>query len=167
MKKLLITDSGPILSLACIGRFDILPALYPDFYLSETVFLEIESHLPKFTDSFREILDELLPRVLKVNTSNQSIYQLVGQLDAGEMESILLAKEVGAGFFLVEDAKAKQIASELGLKCFGVLALLVEAKHNNLIGTFKDSFMLLIKNKRFYSVSLLNIILVENGESII
>lgn len=85
-------------------------------------------------------------------------------MDYGESESVILYNELQADFLLIDDKKARKIAESLGINCIGLIGLLSIAKDQGLIKILKPIFETFLQNKRFYSVELLNGILVSKGE---
>ncbi len=88
-------------------------------------------------------------------------------MDKGESESIILYKELHADFLLIDDKKARKIAETLNVKCIGILGILATAKDKGIIEELKPIFESFLLNKRYYSINLLNAILLEKGEEII
>ncbi len=96
--KLLITDTGPILSLVAIEKFWVLEKLYPEYYLPPAVFQELSFHLPSFTNNHVFFLKELRTRVLSIDDVGVNNFDLPEALDKGEAECILLSKQLGGVF---------------------------------------------------------------------
>jgi predicted nucleic acid-binding protein len=85
-------------------------------------------------------------------------------MDYGESESLILYKELNADFLLIDDKKARKIAENFEINCIGIIGLLSIAKDKGLIGKLKPVFETFLQNKRFYSIDLLNTVLVSKGE---
>jgi predicted nucleic acid-binding protein len=90
--------------------------------------------------------------------------ELIFIMDSGESESVMLYNELQANFLLIDDKKARNIAENLGVNCIGIIGLMAIAKNKGLIIELKPLFETFIQNKRFYSVELLNAILLKVGE---
>ena len=88
-------------------------------------------------------------------------------MDFGESESVILYNELDANFLLIDDKKARKFAENLGLNCIGTLGLLSIAKKKKLIQELKPIFEFFLKKNRYYSISLLNSILLNHNESAI
>ena len=85
-------------------------------------------------------------------------------MDYGESESVILYKELNAEYLLIDDKKARMIAENFDIKCIGVIGLLAIAKKENLITDIRSYFMIFLENNRFYSIKLLNSVLIKLGE---
>ena len=153
-----IADAGPIISLALIGKLDILDTLFDDVKIANAVWNEITIDDSK--PFLREIKEYFNDKVAYI----QGFNELTFVMDYGESESVILYKELNADFLLIDDKKARDIAENSGINCIGTLGLLSAAKDKNLLPELKPIFETLLANKRFYSLELLNSILAEKGE---
>jgi predicted nucleic acid-binding protein len=85
-------------------------------------------------------------------------------MDYGESESVILYKELDADFLLIDDKKARNIAENYNINCVGTIGILIKAKELGIIDSLKPIFSSFLNNKRFYSIELLNTILINNLE---
>jgi hypothetical protein len=138
-----------------------LSHLFDKIFIPKAVWEELESS--DFCHDFPKVRSFFEGRVKHVNGFNELIL-ITGY---GESESMLLYKEVGADFLVIDDKKARSIAEELEIKCIGTLAVLIKAKEKGLINALKPLFEDLIKNRRYYSKDVLNRILSRHNESIL
>jgi predicted nucleic acid-binding protein len=88
-------------------------------------------------------------------------------LDDGETEAIELFEEINANRLLIDDKAARRVAESRNILCIGSLGVLVAAKNLNLISALRPLFAKLLAADRYYSINLLNHILLTVGESII
>lgn len=88
-------------------------------------------------------------------------------MDYGESEAVILYKELNADFLLIDDKHARQIAESLQVNCIGTLGILIIAKEKGFIKKLHPYFRDLIKNKRYFSLELLNNIHKKHGEKTI
>ena len=156
---LVIADSGPIFSLAIINKLGILNSLFDNVKIPQAVWDEIS--LDKTKTFYSLIFDFFKDKVQLIESFNE----LTFIMDYGESESVILYKELNADFLLIDDKKARKISENLGLNCIGTIGLLSFAKDKGLIENLKPIFEDLLNNKRFYSIDLLNEILLQKGES--
>jgi predicted nucleic acid-binding protein len=158
---IVIADSGSIFSLAVIGKLEILSALFNSIRIPSAVWEEIT--LNKKTELYQIIHLFFQDKIQKITGFNE----LTFLMDYGESESVILYKELQADFLLIDDKKARKIAESLGINCIGTIGLLSVAKEKKIILELKPLFDTLLQNKRYYSVELLNTILVRHKESTI
>ncbi len=158
---LVIADSGPIFSLALIDKLDILNELFDDIKIPSAVWKEITNNESK--SDYHKIYNFFKDKIVQIIGINE----LTFIMDQGESESIILYKELHADFLLIDDKKARKIAETLNVKCIGIIGLLATAKDKGIIEELKPIFETFLLNKRYYSINLLNAILLEKREEII
>lgn len=158
-KGLIIADSGAIFSLAVIDKLNLLDLMFDDVKIPLAVWKEIT--LDKKNKIFQNIDLFFKDKVVEISSFNE----LTFVMDYGESESVILYKELQADFLLIDDKKARKIAENFGVNCIGTLGVLILAKKRNLIKELKPLFKELIKNNRYYSLILLNKILISQGEA--
>jgi predicted nucleic acid-binding protein len=155
---LVIADSGPIFSLVLIDKLDILDALFDDIKIPQAVWEEIT--FDKTKSDYQKLYNFFKDKTCQILGLNE----LTFVMDYGESESLILYKELNADFLLIDDKKARKIAENFEINCIGIIGLLSIAKDKGLIGKLKPVFETFLQNKRFYSIDLLNTVLVSKGE---
>jgi predicted nucleic acid-binding protein len=153
-----IADSGPIISLALVDELELLTFLFNDIKIPIAAWNELtidESRL--FYQRIHDFFEN------KVALTKGSI-DLAFVMDHGEAESVTLYQELQADFLLIDDRKARAIAESLNINCIGTLGILLTAKDKGRIDTLRSIFKQFLKNKRFYSLQLLNRLLEQAGE---
>ena len=158
---LVIADSGPIFSLALIDKLDILYGLFDNIRIPQAVWNEIT--YDKTKQDYQKLYNFFKDKTCQISGLNE----LTFVMDYGESESLILYKELHADFLLIDDKKARRIAENFDINCIGLIGLLSIAKDKGLIGKLKPIFETFLQNKRFYSVGLLNAVLMAKGEEII
>ncbi len=158
---LVISDSGPIISLALVGKLWLLEELFDEIKIPKSVWEELTSDSEKlFVDSISIFFKD---KVSEISTFNEFLILM----DKGESESLTLYRELNADFLLIDDLKARKIAEIYNINCIGTLGVLIASKRKGLIPNLKPEFEEFLLHKRFYGIELLNKILLENGEEII
>ena len=82
--------------------------------------------------------------------NTQLVTALRQSIHAGEAEAIALAVERKSSLLLIDDAIARDIAKGLGLNCVGILGILREAKHKDLVRLIKPILDQLRGNMGFW-----------------
>lgn len=127
---IVVSDSSPLISLAAVGRFDLLRQLYETISIPASVHEEVtravglagaEELASADWISRRPVGNDFLVRALD------------GELDRGEAEAIALAVEIGAELLLMDERRGRAVAARFGLNVVGVLGMLVEAKQKALL----------------------------------
>jgi predicted nucleic acid-binding protein len=100
--------------------------------------------------------------------SSQAVTSLLRRdLDLGEAETLALALELEAGLVLLDEQEGRHAAIRLGLRPFGVLGILLEAKRQGRMGEIRTSLDALRRQAGFFlGDSLYRQILEEAGEKI-
>lgn len=155
---LVIADAGPIFSLAVIDKLELLNNLFDEVKIPQAVWEEIS--LNKSTEYYNRIEAFFREKVISISGFNE----LTFIMDYGESESLILYKELNADFLLIDDKKARTIAENFEINCIGTLGLLSVAKTKGYIFELRPIFIQFIKAKRYYSISLLNMLLDKHGE---
>jgi predicted nucleic acid-binding protein len=156
---LVIADSGPIFSLALIDRLDLLDKLFDDVKISHAVWIEIS------TDESKPFHKRICLYFQDKVTQIKGFNDLTFVMDNGESESVILYKELQANFLLIDDKKARSIAENFGINCVGTIGLLSIAKDRGFVEYLKPLFDLFLRNHRYYSIEILNALLLQQGEN--
>jgi len=156
---LVIADSGPIFSFSLIDKLDLLTSLFDEIRIPKAVWNEIS--YDKTKPDYQRLCGFFKDKTCDIKGVNE----LTFIMDCGESESLILYKELNAGFLLIDDKKARNIAETLDIKCIGTIGLLSIAKDQGFIGNLKPIFEMFLQNKRYYSIDLLNAILISKGEN--
>ena len=80
---------------------------------------------------------------MQLVSNRELVRALRHELDAGEAEAIALAIETGAEFVLMDEHLGRETASYMGLRCVGLIGVLVEAKRTGMIDQIRPLLDLL------------------------
>lgn len=155
---IVISDAGPIFSLAVINRLNLLDVFFDEIHIPNAVWEEISQD--QTTSHFKLVSNFFKDKIVKIKGNNH----LTFVMDYGESEAIILYQELDANFLLIDDKKARTYAENLGINCIGTLGILITAKEKGIIEALKPMFEQFLNNKRYYSVKLLNSILLKFNE---
>lgn len=160
---IVVSNTSPIINLTAIGQLRLLKHLYGKIIVPEAVYQEIAV---KGVGQAGSIEIEKEKWIKTKAVSNHKFAQALKlELDEGESEAIALAVESSADLLLMDERKARLVASRFGIDYIGILGILIEAKQKGLIKAvrlFLDD--LIIKAGFWMSQELYNRVLKEAGE---
>lgn len=126
-----VSNAGPLIALARIGRLDLLPILFGEVWIPEAVRREVA------------VLGRDRPGAAEVNRADWlhaeqvrhpvAVELLRERLGAGESEAIVLAVQERADLLLIDEARGRRVAESRGLPVLGTVGLLVVAKGHGLV----------------------------------
>lgn len=120
---IVVSDTSAITSLLQIGRVQILQQMYGTVFVPDAVERELRcSHaaLPDF--------------IIAVPVHDaEGVARFLPQLQQGEAEAIVLAKEVKARALLIDEKRGRAVAMQEGLRVIGLVGVLTAAKMKGLI----------------------------------
>jgi predicted nucleic acid-binding protein len=130
-----VSNTSPLLSFAKIDRLDLLESLCQSIFIPNAVHDELM--VRKERRDAQAIAQAKWIQVTPVK-NQRAVHQLMRRdLDLGESEAIVLAKELNADRLLLDDLAARQIASRRKIPIVGSLGLLLLAKSLRLITAVK------------------------------
>jgi len=128
MRKVIV-NTTPILSLLKINKLHLLNEIYGSVIIPQAVFLEIELGKDmKFYEDLK-LKKWIEIRKLKDQTSRFSLKEL----DDGEAEVLILAKELEANLVVIDETLGRLFAGQMGLKITGTIGILLKAKELDLV----------------------------------
>lgn len=156
----IISDTSPITNLIRLDLLDILGDLFDEVIIPQKVYEELIHY-----ENQKEAIEERTWMHVEQVSDRNKVSDLENQLDAGEAEAIILAKELNADLLIMDERKGRKIAEEQGLKIIGLLGLLIKAKQQGFISELKPLLNDLIENIGFrVSEQLYNRVLREINE---
>lgn len=135
MQKIIVSDTSCLILLKKIGQLDLLKSLFGKIVITQEIFEEYNDILPEF---------------IEIQNPSDTKYQhiLENFLDRGEASAIALALEQEDCLLIIDELKGRKEARLLGLNITGTLGILILAKQNGLIQSFK-SILLEIEKTNF------------------
>ncbi len=156
---IVVANTTPIISLASIGHLNILEKLFGKVFIAEAVYDEIKAK-PGYG------YEQVDCAFIEVRAIQGRLYRdfLLSQLDAGEAETIILAKEMAADFVIIDENLGYRFATQAGLTAIRTLSLLLKAKEKGYLSHVKPLLEEMVANGRWYSVSVCHAFLAKAGE---
>ncbi|WP_447977306.1 DUF3368 domain-containing protein [Candidatus Nitrospira bockiana] len=125
---ILVFDSSPLIALARVGRLHLIPKLAQRAYVPMAVYEEVVHQGTQRAGSAERVKDHV------------AVHRLLDRIGRGEAEAIILAREIRADFLVLDDATARHLAENQGVRVNGLLGLLSHGKHQEKIEIPQTSF---------------------------
>ncbi len=140
-----VADASPLIYLAALGRFDLLKICFSKVYVPQAVYEEVVvagAGQPGAAE-VRAASDNGWLQVVSVR-NRISVDALLDQLDIGEAEAIVLARELDISRILLDDRMARAKAGLMGLTVTGTIGVLMLAKEAGLVPDLKTDLDALV-----------------------
>ena len=160
-----VADSSVLIHLAAIGRLNLLPQLYAEILIPDAVWHEVVTQgrsRPVVDQVERAEQDGWLRRHHVANHALETA--LRHELHAGEAAAICLALECQADVLLVDEAEARQLAAQHGLRTTGIVGVLFRAKQAGYVDCIKPCLTALTESGFYLAAPFVQRILQEAGE---
>lgn len=142
MRKKVVSNTTPILSLLKINKLELLKELYEKVIIPQAVYQEIEAGRDWVYYINLSKLDWIEIRPLKHPQALDYLFDL----DRGEAEVLILAREISADLVILDETLARRYAQMLDLTLTGTIGILLKAKEKGLIESVK-AFLIELQSK--------------------
>lgn len=159
--KEIVVNTTPWIAISACGQIELLKRLYANVYIPDHVNKEIMSGGKQGT-GVHELKSCEWVKVEAV--SDMEKVSLLSELDQGEAEVIILAKEKGIKQVLIDERVARLQAKVFGLEVIGTLGLLLKAKKKGLIPAIKPLVQKILEHGIWIKDEIVEGILKESGE---
>ena len=152
MPNIIISDTSTLILFHKIEHLNLLEKVYGQLITT-----------PEIADEF----GEELPKWIKIHSVTDKKYQefLETQVDLGEASAIALAIELDDTLLLLDDLKARKLATRLNLRITGTLGIIHKAKQMSVIDKVKPYIDLLLKTDFRISDRIIKEMLILNNEN--
>lgn len=157
-----VVNTTPLIALSHVGQLDILKKLYGEIIIPQAVYKELSV---KEESICKKMVNSSLDWIRIDNIQNQmakSMYKT--QLHEGEVEVMILSKEIQADVVIIDDANAKKHAKYLELLVTGTLGILIKAKQKGYVDELKPILHQMVQNGIYISQKLIELCLKQVGE---
>lgn len=162
MRKVVV-NTTPLIALSHVGLLHLLKQLYGEIIIPEAVYQELAI---KKGSVCEKAVNNSLSWIRVKKIENQMAKQMYKtQLHDGEVEVMILAKEIIADIVIIDDANAKKHAKYLGLPVTGTLGILIKAKQKGYIDKLKPILYQMVQNGIYISQGLIEWCLKQVSES--
>lgn len=164
-----VADASTLISLAAIGRLELLHAFHGKIMVPPAVWREVvqDGHGRPGTAEVEEArrvgwIEVVVPR----NTDLLTL--LKRDLDDGEAEAIALAVEQRADIIFLDEAEARRTAALYRIPRAGTVGVLLRAKLTGRIPSLRAELDRLLRERGFYlSDAIYRRVLLEAGEDVL
>jgi hypothetical protein len=160
---IVVSNTTPLIGLASIRRFDLLRQLFGEVLIAQAVYDEAvvagrEAGGAKLEVTAATWIDS-------VNVKDRlAVEVLLDEMDLGEAETIVLARELGADWVLMDEKKGRRKLSQLGLQKIGTVGILLKAKQVGLLSTVRPEIEELRRRGFSLSQEVVDAVLSRAGE---
>ncbi len=147
-----IVNSMPIISLGKIDRLALLQKRFGEIIIPQAVFREVTAK----NDAVRDMLLQNASwiHVLPVTTpEDRKMYK--AKLHDGEVEVMMLARELHADLVVIDDGPARKTAEYLGLNVTGTIGVLIKCRQTGEIPAVLPLLQELMKKGVYLKPSLI------------
>lgn len=122
---IVVSDTTPLITLLKVQHLDLLQTYFGEVQIPKAVFDELTCD-ERFIAEAEQIRNCQFIHVkeLEDDKSVKLLCRATG-LDLGESEAIVLTDEIKADLLLMDEAKGRDVAKQMGLKIMGTIGLLM------------------------------------------
>ena len=129
---MIVSNTTPLIGLASFGRFDLLRQLFGEIDIAQAVYDEAVVAGREVGGAKREVSAATWIKRIAVK-DRLAVEVLLDEIDLGEAETIVLARELGADWVLMDEKKGRRKLTEMGLQKIGTVGILLKAKQVGLL----------------------------------
>lgn len=117
----------PLISLMKTGRLDLVEQLFGEIQIPEAVFHKLISnrHFPEESKMIQE--SAFIKKVMVEDVKAVELLCRSTGLDLGESEAIVLSDSNGAKLLLMDEARGRKVAKQMGIQLMGTIGMLLVA----------------------------------------
>ena len=149
---IVVVDSSSIILLSKIDELEILRLVFRHVTITSIISKELNISLPDW-----------ITKRDPINNNTQKLLEI--ELDQVEASAIALCLEFEKSILIVDDLKARRLASKLGLDYTGTLGLILRAKQLGAIQSVKPILEKIANTNFRISTSIIKLLLEEAGEN--
>ena len=157
-----VVDTSPLIFLAKLGHLDLLRKGADTVCMPQAVLDEVRARPDEAT---RAIEQAILSWLSVCQVRNRDAVEILrGDLDLGEAEVVILAREIRADRVVMDDLDARRFARRVGFELIGTMGLLLAARLRGEIPSVREEIERLAALGFRVSPALAETILEEAGE---
>lgn len=134
---IVVSNTTPLIGLATIGRFELLRLLFGEIYIPRAVFDEAVTAGREAGGAKKEVSEASWIKTVEIQ-DRLAVEVLLDELDLGEAEVIVLARELNAGWVLMDEKKGRRKLAQLEIPKIGTLGILLKAKNVGILESIRQ-----------------------------
>ena len=142
---IVVSNTTPLIGLASIGRFELLRKIFREVYIPQAVYDEAVVFGREKGGAKQEVSAATWIKVKEVR-DRLAVEVLLDELDLGEAETIVLARELQADWVLMDEKKGRRKLEQLGMQKIGTIGILLKAKKMGYIEMLRPELAQLQEN---------------------
>ena len=162
MKKIIVSDTSPLIALAKLDRLDLLLKLFSEIHIPKAVYLA--ATCDRYRDD-SQLIHHYVEQYVSVhndcNDENYKIFKAI--LDEGEAQALSLATKMGCGV-LIDERLGRLIARQRAISCVGIMGVLLQAKYKGQVQAVKPLIEQLLQQNYRVSDKVIDLVLQKAGE---
>ncbi len=132
---IVVSDTTPLITLLKVQHLDLLKKFFGEVQVPQAVFDELTSN-DKYDDEVAQFKRCTFIKIVEIEDEKTvDILRRATGLDLGESEAIVLTDEIHADLLLMDEAKGRDVAKQMGLKIMGTIGLLMASYESKIINS--------------------------------
>ena len=160
---IVVSNTTPLIGLAVLQRFDLLRQLFGEIHIPQAVYKEAVVAGRQVGGAKLEVSTAIWIHTVAVKDW-LAVEVLLDELDLGEAETIILARELDAEWVLMDEKKGRRKLAQLGIPKIGTVGILLKAKQIGLLSVIKPELEKLRQQGFSISQAVIDTVLQQAGE---
>jgi predicted nucleic acid-binding protein len=160
---IVVSNTTPLIGLASIERFDLLRQIFGEVFIAQAVYDEAVVAGHEVGGAKQEVVAATWVKTISVK-DRLAVDVLLDELDLGEAETIVLAREIAADWVLMDEKKGRRKLTQLGLQKIGTLGILLKAKQMGILSEIRPDIERLHQQGFSISQRVINAVLQQANE---
>ncbi|KAA3662962.1 MAG: DUF3368 domain-containing protein [Chloroflexi bacterium] len=137
---IVVSNTTPLIGLASIQKFHLLHQLFGTIHIAQAVFDEVVTDGHEISGAKTETSAAVWIETRTIQ-DELAVEVLLDELDRGEAETIVLAREMNADLVLMDEKKGRRKLVQLNIMKIGTVGILLKAKQVGLIPSIQTDLI--------------------------
>ncbi len=160
---IVVSNTTPLIGLASIEQFDLLRQMFGELTIAQAVYAEAVLAGREEGGAKREVTGAAWIKTITVR-DRLAVEVLLDEMDLGEAETIVLARELHADWVLMDEKKGRRKLEQMGMPKIGTLGVLLKARQAGLLTAIRPDIERLRRQGFSVSQAVTDAVLAAAGE---